>query len=367
MDENATTQFLGKPYAWSGMGAELVDVQPLFGGLRLTLLGRNVYLTDVAPGGGETRYRLPLWRDEKEAFCRVCIEQDFLTIRPPERNGLPDEARPAITLKNRRGQRHTVAKWAGVADERFEAVYAALLAWAAQARRQKPVPEPFRPWQKAALGIGLGLLVLLSLLLAGSLARQVVAAWWPAHLGRLVTVLLGLTACAWLLSAGLYLWEQGKRPSTRHFDNVFLLVAVIVLSFALLLGLPLFLQRVSMALWADTAVGRVVSLSHNRVYDAEAGWMDYYNVRYTYRPAEGGPFTRTGSVGRAYFESLSEGDPVTVYYLPFFPRYAVLNADVAAAGYAVFLYTAVFALYLSWLETAVLGPPLAQRFADRCL
>jgi hypothetical protein len=63
------------------------------------------------------------------------IENDFVTIEPFERPGIPDEARPSITLANATGEQRTISKWAGVEDRRFDAVYAALLRLKALSRR----------------------------------------------------------------------------------------------------------------------------------------------------------------------------------------------------------------------------------------
>ena len=119
MTENQTSAFLGRPYSWSKVKFELDDVQPLHGGIRIYLhswASGPAYITSIAPGGQETKYQLSLGWNEKEQLCQWCIEQDFLTINPENRPGIPDEARPSITVTNHAGEKHTVAKWAGVKD-----------------------------------------------------------------------------------------------------------------------------------------------------------------------------------------------------------------------------------------------------------
>ena len=124
--ENETARFLGADYHWSRAQIELRDAQPLMGGIRVLLPSYTIshmFVTRVAPGGGETKVRLPLRWDEKKDLCALCVEHDFVTIAPQERAGLPDEARPTITLSNRQREQVAVAKWAGVRDARFDAIY----------------------------------------------------------------------------------------------------------------------------------------------------------------------------------------------------------------------------------------------------
>lgn len=108
---------------------ELWDVQPLFGGMIVLVEGGaapQVQLTRVAPGGQQAVVKRPLSLPRVSALRQLCIEQDFLTIAPQERMGVPDEARPRLTLTNGRGDSYSVEKWAGVADARFDRIYLAV-------------------------------------------------------------------------------------------------------------------------------------------------------------------------------------------------------------------------------------------------
>ena len=87
---NATRVFLGDEPLWSAACVELNDVQGLWG-------GRRIYV---------------------EGPKRVVVR----LVRP----GIPDEARPSITLVNAAGDKRVVAKWAGVKNERFDTVYSAM-------------------------------------------------------------------------------------------------------------------------------------------------------------------------------------------------------------------------------------------------
>ncbi len=62
-----------------------------------------------------------------------------MTIQPPDRPGIPDESRPTITLTNAVGETRTVAKWAGVVDDRFDAIYAAMREFETLTQHMEPI------------------------------------------------------------------------------------------------------------------------------------------------------------------------------------------------------------------------------------
>ena len=156
MTENQTSAFLGRPYSWSKVKFELDDVQPLHGGIRIYLhswASGPAYITSIAPGGQETKYQLSLGWNEKEQLCQRCIDQDFLTIDPETRPGIPDESRPSITITNHAGEKHTVAKWAGVKDARFDAIYKALRQIGERTEGKKPIPDRYGRIKKRSSGL----------------------------------------------------------------------------------------------------------------------------------------------------------------------------------------------------------------------
>ena len=124
---NQTAEFLITPQLWQSSSLELDDVQALWGGRQLLVDGDGmVIVTTVSPGGNRQRHHYSMPQAALQLF-QLCVNVDLLTIVMPERMGVPDEARPMITLVNANGRRHSVAKWANDKDERFDAVYAALL------------------------------------------------------------------------------------------------------------------------------------------------------------------------------------------------------------------------------------------------
>jgi len=240
MAENKTANFLGNPYNWSKASLKLQDVQPLFGGV-IVYLPRwtmsQAYVTLVATGGKETKYRLTLAGQEKKQLCQLCLEQDFLTIQPEERAGIPDEARPTITLSNAKNESHTISKWAGVKDARFDAVYQALLALARRTADQKPMPIRFQSWQKALVIAGLAVSLLGIIALAYAMARSLVANWWPDRFGLLFGLLPVLSGLLLAAVLGLAWTEHHKPKWERTYSKPWFLGVINISLFLVLIGL----------------------------------------------------------------------------------------------------------------------------------
>ncbi|MEZ4591984.1 MAG: hypothetical protein R3D55_12710 [Chloroflexota bacterium] len=258
MDEkNETAVFLHPTYTWNRASLELVDVQPLHGGVRVLLpsfTSAEAYVSQFAPGGTETKYRIPLnWTEnEKQQLIQLCLEQNFLTIEPEMRLGIPDEARPSLTLQNHQREKHTVAKWAGVQDERFDAIYQAMLGIAARTEGARPFPQRFAPWQKAATVAGIGLGVLLLGLVGYGLARPFVTALWPDRFGLLLVLLLHLIAFVLAGLVGLAWRERRKSRWERAYTHLWTMSAVNLCLF--LAGVGAWgLAETAVATWRDLA------------------------------------------------------------------------------------------------------------------
>src|SRR5512143_1348873 len=141
MEQGNTTQvFLGDEAHWPAVTIELFDVQGLWGGRRIRVTdGRQLMVQIVQRGMIEQRYELRLSESNFQQLLRTLIENDFLTLRPAERPGIPDEARPTITVINAAGEKWTIAKWAGVKDARFGAIYAEFLKLEALTQSLEPM------------------------------------------------------------------------------------------------------------------------------------------------------------------------------------------------------------------------------------
>ncbi len=125
---NPTRVFLGDETHWPAVSIELFDVQGLWGGHRIRVTdGGQMTVRIVQRGMIEQRYELQLNPADFQQLMEALIENDFVTLHPAERPGIPDEARPTITVINAAGEKWTVAKWADVKDARFDAIYAEFL------------------------------------------------------------------------------------------------------------------------------------------------------------------------------------------------------------------------------------------------
>ena len=125
---NQTELFLGERPLWSAASLELDDVQALWGGRRIVLQGDGTaVLTTVSREGNQQTKQFLLGEKEVQPLFQLCVAVDLVTMVMPERMGVPDEARPTLTLVNGNDRRHTVAKWANDKNERFDTIYTALL------------------------------------------------------------------------------------------------------------------------------------------------------------------------------------------------------------------------------------------------
>jgi hypothetical protein len=150
-DEPSTADFLGPETTWGRARLELRDVHGLWGGTDVVVEGSGrVVVRVVERTREERRYETTIPVGEAVALLRRAVEADLLRVAPPQRPGVPDEARPMLVVRNARGLGRSVLKWENDQVPRFDGVRAALteLARAVQARGQ-PVPvEATEPaWQ----------------------------------------------------------------------------------------------------------------------------------------------------------------------------------------------------------------------------
>lgn len=144
---NATYAFLGDEPGWPSAHIELADIQGLWGGRKITVHGPGQVIAQIVGRGMfERRYEFAIEQADWRHLLDIAVQNDFVTIQPADRPGLPDEAHPAITLTNAAGESRTVAKWAGVKDDRFDAVYVALVQLEALTLGLEPITSgPFTP------------------------------------------------------------------------------------------------------------------------------------------------------------------------------------------------------------------------------
>jgi hypothetical protein len=111
----------------------LQDVQGLFGGQNLWVGPDSIaYVQLVGHKAGEyglweTRYRTRLTEKQWSRMESLVGEHHFLTLKTSRRPGVPDEARPVITIVQRTGDSTAVGKWANEKNREFDPIYSFLL------------------------------------------------------------------------------------------------------------------------------------------------------------------------------------------------------------------------------------------------
>lgn len=102
-------------------------------------------------GGGqaalqEKRYRFALSDEERATLLRSVNDHRFLSIKTKDRPGVPDEARPLISVKSG-DKEHAVAKWAGDKHGDFDPVYQSLLRICESGKKGMPVFSGTYDWE----------------------------------------------------------------------------------------------------------------------------------------------------------------------------------------------------------------------------
>lgn len=136
---NRTAAWLDSPSNWPGVEMILEDIQWLHGGRRIVVCGTgHVGVQIVQPDRHEERYEFKLDKAATHRLIQLFIDNDFMNITCPDRAGIPDEARPTIMIRNADDWLELKSKWAGVKEERFDAIYAEL-------RQLETLAQPLKP------------------------------------------------------------------------------------------------------------------------------------------------------------------------------------------------------------------------------
>jgi hypothetical protein len=111
----------------------LKDVQPLYGGQNL-YLSRNgtgfCQLVSRHPGVPalfEKRYRFALPSDAMRELLQLISDHSFVDIASSVKPGLPDSAKPTISVRFASGKSVSVSRWLHDNHTDFDAIYRALL------------------------------------------------------------------------------------------------------------------------------------------------------------------------------------------------------------------------------------------------
>jgi hypothetical protein len=136
---NRTEAWLDSPSNWPGVEMIFEDIQWLHGGRRIVVCGTgHVGVQIVHPDQQEERYEFKLDKKATHRLIRLFIDHDYMNITCPDRAGLPDEVRQNLLLWNADGWLELKSKWAGVKEERFDAICVEL-------RQLETLAQPLKP------------------------------------------------------------------------------------------------------------------------------------------------------------------------------------------------------------------------------
>ncbi|MGB3516975.1 MAG: DUF3592 domain-containing protein [Elainellaceae cyanobacterium] len=350
---NETSDFLGADDNWYNVVITLDEVHPLHGGIQLTVKGSGqVSVTLVKPRGQQTKYRFFINQDECQRLKQLLLEHNFLTIQPEERLGIPDEARPTITIKNAQHQSHRVAKWAGVQNDRFDPIYDILGAIAAQIQDHKPLSQPEARWLTVVKVLSIGLLAISIIFLARAITHQIVLSTDPQSPSDFLVPVASMTVVVPLLLGICVVleWLMVRQKSFFSRPNSLILVVLgILYTINLTMVIPFFLD-VGMLHWGISTPATIQTKFTSTSYDSETGVSDIlYNLRYQYQTSDNKRYTGRSSVKPSAYQRVHEGDTVTVYYLPGFPRWSTLEPFQAVSSRSPFLIATLLTL-IGWIS-----------------
>lgn len=121
----------------------LDHIQGLFGGQSLVVVtDGHLYARKVLPrkdgGMSEARFQLRLTEAQVAELQTLIRSSGIADYKESKRYGIPDEARPRITITEPGRKRIEVEKWANTKDARFDVLYNRLLEWVEKAAKVKP-------------------------------------------------------------------------------------------------------------------------------------------------------------------------------------------------------------------------------------
>ena len=125
----------------------LKDVHPFYGGQNLYLRRDGTGFCQVvtwkaeASGFYEQRYRIALSSDSIQHLADLIKSHSFFQLSTIERAGLPDEARPTISVTLISGKSLSISKWANDKHPDFDVIYEALLEYIQAAKLSRPLYE----------------------------------------------------------------------------------------------------------------------------------------------------------------------------------------------------------------------------------
>ena len=116
----------------------LDDVQGLFGGQTLVIDATGGVFVRKVSQQKEVSYHLKLTPEELKTLLEFIPTSGIYDYVENRRYGVPDEARPRLTLILPNRKQSTAEKWANTKDDHFDKLYQRLLGLVEQAAKTKP-------------------------------------------------------------------------------------------------------------------------------------------------------------------------------------------------------------------------------------
>lgn len=363
-ETNATAEFLGHRFLWPKAQFSLEDVQALYGGVRVSILSWGDYfIHQIAPDGEEKSYKIPISTAEREYLVNLFVEEDFVTIKPEERMGIPDEARPIIKLRNSKGEEHAVSKWVGVEDERFNVLYQALKMLAAQTEKGKLIKPRFTGWQKGLTAAAVGLAALLPYVPAYLFSRWVVPQLWPDRMWLTLSLLLLM----WLLVPAvifIFRLEERKRWNQVFEPNV-ILIAISLFHLTVLYLFPTMGWTAAVDQWGSPGVARIEALDLEPEDGVGDRIVNKIGVNFSLIDSDDGLIENETTVSAAYGSNLSVADEIPVKYFRPTGRWVLFPDHLADTQYQTIAATLLIGTLILLVFMRLAGPSVVGIVDDR--
>ncbi|MDJ0752344.1 MAG: hypothetical protein QNJ45_02420 [Ardenticatenaceae bacterium] len=363
-EKNDTAEFLGHRFSWSKAQFSLEDVQALHGGVKVSILSWGDYFVhQIAPDGEKISYKIPISSAERDYLVNLFVEQDFVTIKPQERMGIPDEARPVITLRNSKGRERTVSKWAGEKNERFDELYQALKALAAQTEKGKLIKPRFNGWQKGLTIAAVGLAALLPYAPAYLFSRWMVPQLWPGRMWLTLSLLFLLWV---LVPAVIFIFRyEERRRWNQVFEPNLILIAISLIHLTVLYLFPTMGWTAVVDRWGTPGFARVEALDLEPEDGVGDRIVNQIGVDFSLIDPDDGLVQNETTVSAAYGSNLSVGDEIPVKYFRPAGRWVLFPDHLADTQYQMIAATLLIGTLLLLVVMRLGGPAVVKVMDER--
>jgi hypothetical protein len=110
--DNETARFLGAEPEWARIELRTIDTKK--GALHVAVCASgSVCFRLISTAQEERRFLFTIEKKDALALVNLAVEQDLLSAKQKERQGLPDEGRIEVLLENALGETRAVRRWSG--------------------------------------------------------------------------------------------------------------------------------------------------------------------------------------------------------------------------------------------------------------